>query len=127
MPNVLIAGGSNGVLAASTHLTDVSGVFTPTAGVSTAASAPVLTPTFVSGTASQLADLTRDYVAYLNVTTSGTATIVTIGPTSAASAVTIMASAAATAGQVISFRVPASWYIKATFTTTVFAATAVGC
>jgi hypothetical protein len=66
-------------------------------------------------------------MVYLNVTTSGTATSVTIGPTSAASAVTIMASAAATAGQVISFRLPAGWYVKWTGTTTVLAQAAIGC
>jgi hypothetical protein len=127
MSSVVVTGGTAGTLAASTHLTDASGVFTPTAGSSSASSAPVLTPTFATATAAQLSDTSRDYVVYLNVTTSGTATSVTIGPTSAASAVTVMASAAATAGQVISFRLPAGWYVKATFTTTVFAASAVGC
>jgi hypothetical protein len=127
MSSIVVAGGTNGVLAASSHLTDSTGVFTPTAGTSSAGSAPVLTPAFVTATAAQLADTSRDYQVYLNVTTSGTATSVTIGPTSAANAVTVMASAAATAGQVISFRLPAGWFVKATFTTTVFAATAVGC
>jgi hypothetical protein len=97
------------------------------AGTSTAASAPVLTPTFASGTASQLSDTTRDYMVYLNVTTSGTATSVTIGPTSAGNTVSIMASAAATAGQVIAFRLPAGWYVKWTGTTTVLAQAAIGC
>ena len=92
-----------------------------------ASAAPVLTPTFATTVATQLADQTRDYQLYLNVTTSGTATSVTMGPTSSANAVTILASASVTAGQVITFRLPAGWYVLATFTTTVLAATAVGC
>src|SRR5579872_4473345 len=75
------------------------------AGTSTAASAPVLTALgAVSGTAIQLSDLTRDYMVYLEVTTAGTATSVTIGHTSSANDVSIMTSQAATAGQVITFR-----------------------
>lgn len=98
-------------------------------GTSTAVSAPVLTALgAVSGTGIQLADLTRDYMVYLTVTTSGTATSVTIGHTSAASDATVMGSAAATAGQVISFRLPAGWYFKWGGTTTAIAdQVAVGC
>lgn len=97
-------------------------------GTSTAVSAPVLTPAFAAGTAAQLADTTRDYMVYLTVTTAGTATSVKIGPTSSANAVTIMGSAAATAGQVISFRLPAGWYVLWAGTTTAIAdQSAVGC
>jgi hypothetical protein len=98
-------------------------------GTSTAASAPVLTSLgFTSGTAAQLTDTTRDYMVYLECTTSGTATSITIGHTSSANDVTIMASAAATAGVVYSFRLPAGWYVKWTGTTTAFATqNAVGC
>ena len=127
MASIVVAGGSNGVLAASNHLTDVTGVFTPTAGVSTAGSAPVLTPTFGNGTAAQLADKTRDYVVYLECTTSGTATTIAIGPTSTP-ANTIMASAAATAGTVYTVRLPAGWWLQWAGTTTAFATqTAIGC
>lgn len=57
-----------------------------------------------------------------------TATSVTIGHTSSANDVTIMASAAATAGQVITFRLPAGWYFKWTGTTTAVGnQVAVGC
>jgi hypothetical protein len=126
MANVLVAGGTNGILAASTHLTDVGGVFTPTDGTNTASSAPVLTPTF-SGTAAQLSDTTRDYVVYLSVTTSGTATTVEMGPTSSANAVVLISSASVTAGQVVAFRLPAGWFVKASGTTTVFSQAAVGC
>ena len=126
MTSTVIAGGSNGVLSASTHLTDVGGVFTPTAGTNCTGSAPVLTPTF-SGTAAQLTDLTRDYVIYLAVTTSGTATTVEFGHNSSANDVVLVSNAAVTAGQVITFRLPAGWYVKASGTTTAFAQAAVGC
>jgi hypothetical protein len=126
MASVLVTGGTNGILSASTHLTDVGGVFTPTDGTNTASSAPVLTPTFSSGTAAQLSDTTRDYVVYLNITTSGTATSIAIGPTSTP-AYTIMAAASATAGIVYTVRLPAGWYFKWTGTTTAVSTTAVGC
>lgn len=99
------------------------------AGTSSAASAPILTALgFASGTAAQLADTTRDYIVYLEVTTAGTATSVTIGHTSSANDVTIMSSQAATAGQVITVRLPAGWYLKWTGTTTAIGnQVAVGC
>ncbi len=99
------------------------------AGTNSSGSAPVLTALgAVSGTAIQLTDTTRDYLVYLEVTTAGTATSVTLGHTSSANDVTIMASAAATAGQVITFRLPAGWYFKWTGTTTAIGnQVAVGC
>jgi len=105
------------------------GTYAFNAGTSTAGSAPVLTALgAVSGTALQLADLTRDYMVYLEVTTAGTATSVAMGPTNAVSAVTIMTSQAATAGQVISFRLPAGWFFKWAGTTTAIGnQNAVGC
>jgi hypothetical protein len=98
-------------------------------GTSSAASAPILTSLgAVSGTAIQLTDTTRDYLVYLEVTTAGTATSVTMGHTSSANDVTLMSSAAATAGQVITFRLPAGWYFKWTGTTTAIGnQVAVGC
>lgn len=95
-------------------------------GTNSAASAPVITPAF-SGTASQLNDTTRDYVVYLCVTTSGTATTVEFGPTSSANAVVLVNNASVTAGQVVSFRLPAGWFVKASGTSTVFSQSAVGC
>lgn len=105
------------------------GLYAFNAGTDTAGSAPVLTALgAVSGTALQLSDVTRDYMVYLEVTTAGTATSVAMGPTSAVGAVTIMTSQAATAGQVISFRLPAGWFFKWTGTTTAIAnQNAVGC
>lgn len=98
-------------------------------GTDTAASAPVLTGIgAVSGTAKQLSDTSRDYVVYLTVTTAGTATTVKIGHNSSANDVTIMSSQAATAGQVITFRLPAGWYFEWAGTTTAIGnQVAVGC
>jgi hypothetical protein len=122
MSNVLASGSSNlaGVPTDPVSFPD---------GTSTAASAPVLTSLgAASGTAIQLADLTRDYLVYLECTTAGTATSITIGHTSSANDVTIMSSAAATAGVVYAVRLPAGWYLKWTGTTTAFAnQVAVGC
>jgi|SRR6185437_12998250 len=119
-----VSSGPNGALSSG----DPNPVGFPS-GTSSAVSAPVLTALgFTSGVAAQLADTTRDYTVYLEVTTAGTATSVTIGHTSSANDVTIMASAAATAGQVITVRLPAGWYLKWTGTTTAMAnQVAVGC
>lgn len=106
-----------------------SEIINANAGTNSAGSAPVLTSLgLTSGTAAQLSDLTRDYTVYLECTTSGTATSITMGHTSSANDVTIMASAAATAGTVYTVRLPAGWYLKWTGTTTAFATqNAVGC
>jgi hypothetical protein len=128
--STIVSAFSNGTLEVGDPGTvAVPGVLAPNAGTSSAGSAPVLTALgAVSGTAIQLADLTRDYLVYLEVTTAGTATSVTIGHTSSANDVTIMSSAAATAGQVITFRLPAGWYFKWTGTTTAVGnQVAVGC
>lgn len=98
-------------------------------GTNSAGSAPILTALGSATTvATQLADLSRDYMVYLEVTVAGTATSLTIGHTSAASDVSLMTSQAATAGQVISFRLPAGWWFKWTGTTTAIGnQVAVGC
>jgi hypothetical protein len=127
MPNTTIVSGPNGVLQAGESVATFAEVVNANAGTSSAGSAPVITPTFASGTAAQLSDLTRDYIVYLEVTTSGTATTIAIGPTSTP-ANTIMASAAATAGVVYTVRLPAGWYLKWAGTTTAMATqTAIGC
>src|SRR5579859_2405982 len=122
--STVVSSGPGGVLSSG----DPNPVSMP-AGTSSAASAPVLTGLgFTSGVAAQLADTSRDYTVYLEVTTAGTATSVTIGHTSSANDVTIMASQAATAGQVITLRLPAGWYLKWTGTTTAIGnQVAVGC
>lgn len=120
--STVLSSGPGGVLSSG----DPTPVGMPS-GTNSAVSAPVLTPAFVSGTAAQLADTTRDYMVYLAVTTSGTATTVAIGPTSTP-ANTILPSSAVTAGQLISFRVPAGWFVKWAGTTTAIATqTAIGC
>lgn len=97
-------------------------------GTSTSASAPVLTSLGFTTAGAQLSDVSRDYMVYLTVTTAGTATSVSMGPTSSANAVSIMSNVAATAGQVISFRLPAGWYVKWSGTSTAIAnQVAVGC
>lgn len=106
-----------------------TGVADFNAGTDTAGSAPALTALgAVSGTAIQLADLTRDYMVYLDVTTGGTATTVAMGPTSGVSAVSILNNVAVAVGQLISFRLPAGWFFKWTGTTTAIGnQNAVGC
>lgn len=98
-------------------------------GSNSSGSAPVLTALgAVSGTAIQLSDLTRDYMVYLEATTAGTATSISIGPTSAASAVTVLSSVSVSVGDLYSFRLPAGWYFKWTGTTTAIGnQNAVGC
>ena len=87
----------------------------------------MLTPTFASGVAAQLSDLTRDYMVYLEVGTAGTAMSVAIGPTSSP-ANSVSTSGVATAGEVISFRLPAGWYVQWSATTATLAnQTAIGC
>lgn len=124
---ICTAAGSPGTWGQSGAL--ITDVLALNGGSDTAASAPVLTGIGATSTvAKQLSDTTRDYVVYLTVTVAGTATSVTIGHTSAASDVTIMASEAATAGQVITFRLPAGWYFKWSGTTTAIGnQVAVGC
>lgn len=115
--------------AGDTGIVGCPGIMQMQKGTDSSASAPILTSLgAVSGTAIQLSDLTRDYLVYLEVTTAGTATSVTMGHTSSANDVSLMTSQAATAGQVISFRLPAGWYFKWTGTTTAVGnQVAVGC
>ncbi len=132
-PGIDATGGSiSGDLAIGGALT-VSGVLSSAglldidAGTNTATSAPVLTPTFANGTASQLSDVTRDYVVYLQIGTAGSAFSLAVGPTSGV-ANTIMASGTPLADQLITFRLPAGWYVKWSGTlTTLTTQTAVGC
>ena len=129
MPNPndgVLAAYANTINSTSTSPQAVAGVITANAGTNSSGAAAVLTPTFANGTAAQLADLTRDYNVYLAVTASGTATTVAIGPTSTP-ANTLLPSSSVTAGQMIMFRLPASWYVKWSGTTTTVSATAIGC
>jgi hypothetical protein len=87
----------------------------------------VLTPAFANGTAAQLADLTADYMVYLEITTAGTAFSLAIGPVNT-TVNTIIASSTATLGSLITIRLPAGWWLKWAGTTAAIATqTAVRC
>ena len=107
----------------------LSGLLTLNGGTDTAGSAPVLTTLgATTGTATQLSDTTRDYMVYLDVTVGGTASSLTMGHTNAASDVTLVSSAAVSAGTLWAFRLPAGWYFKWAGTTTAIGnQNAVGC
>lgn len=103
----------------------VTGVAAFNGGTDTAGSAPVITPTFASGTAAQLADTTRDYMIYFTVGAAGTITLA-IGPTSTP-ANTLINAQAAVAGELIDFRLPAGWFVKVTLATATIVQKAIGC
>lgn len=108
----------------------LTGLVTHGGGTTSAPSVPVLTG--VAGTNAgggvQLTDTTRDYMVYLQIGTAGTAWIVSMGHTSAANDITLHASGTATAGQVLSFRLPAGWYFLWSATTATLAqSVAAGC
>jgi hypothetical protein len=128
-PNQLNDGSGNFAVAGSSFLntTNIYGITAHNAGTATAGSAPAITPTFANGTASQLADSSRDYMVYLQVGTPGTAFTLAIGPTSGV-ATTIVSSATPTAAELFAVRLPAGWFLKWAGTSTTLARqTAVGC
>jgi len=89
-----------------------AGIIDANAGTDSAGSAPVLTPSFSNGVAAQLSDLTRDYMVYMECTAAdATSMHVSIGPTSTP-ADSIINSQPIAAGQLVSFRLPAGWYVK---------------
>lgn len=104
-----------------------TGIMDPQHGTKTTAAAAVLTPTFANNTASQLSDVTRDYMVYFTVGTAGSAFSIAIGPTSTP-ANTILTSNTPNAGEAIAFRLPAGWYVKWAGTLTTLAnQIAIGC
>lgn len=132
-PGILATGGSvTGNLTVTGNstvsgTTTQSGVVSMNAGSNTSGSAPVLTPTFANGTAAQLADITRDYVVYFQIGTAGTGFTLAIGPTSTP-ANTIFTSATPLSEELLSFRLPAGWFVKWAGTSTTLASqSAVGC
>lgn len=132
-PGILATGGSvTGNLTVTGNLVNngthtSSGIASENAGNSTAGSAPVLTPTFSSGVAAQLADLTRDYMVYLQIGTAGSAFSLAVGPANTTTT-TIMASGTPTSDELIALRLPAGWWLKWTGTlTTLTTQTAIGC
>jgi len=104
-----------------------SGIIDPQHGTKTTSAAAVLTPAFANGTAAQLSDVTRDYQVYFTVGTAGSAFSVAIGPTSSP-ANTIVSSNTPNAGESITFRLPAGWFVKWAGTSTTLASQiAIGC
>jgi hypothetical protein len=89
-------------------------VFNSGTGSNTAATANILTPTL--GAAAQLADTTHDAMVMIQVTTAGQLTVA-IGPTSGV-ADSILNATAVAAGQLITLRLPAGWYIAVTSSST---------
>lgn len=104
-----------------------SGILDPQAGTrsTTVANANTITPTFASGTAAQLSDTSRDYMVYFTVGTAGTITLA-IGSTNTP-ANTLINGQTATAGELISFRLPAAWFVKVTLTTATITQKAIAC
>jgi hypothetical protein len=98
------------------------------AGTNTAASVPVISsPGFASGVASQLSDTSRDYMVYFQIGTGGGTVALKIGPTSTP-ANAILTAAAGVAGELLSVRLPAGWYLEITVATSTIAdQIAIGC
>jgi len=79
--------------------------------------------TAASGT--QLSDLTRDYMVYLQVTTGGAGATISIGAANTAVS-TLYANATCGPGTLYSFRLPAGWYVRCQGTAA-FSQTAISC
>lgn len=126
--NAITTSATNGPLAAGEAVGTFAEVVTANAGTSSAGSAPVISaPGFVSGTASQLSDTSRDYVVYFTIATGGGTVTIAIGPTSTP-ANTIVNGAVGVAGTVIPIRLPAGWFLDITVaTSTIGRQIAVGC
>lgn len=115
----------DGVYAVPSVVNDVQ---TLNGGTDTAPSAAVIaSPGFAVGTASQLADTTRDYMVYITIGTPGTGMTLAIGPTDTP-AHTIHSTSTPTAGMQFAFRLPAGWYAEVAGTSTTIASQiAIGC
>lgn len=97
--------------------------------MNTSGNAPIIAaPGFSSGVASQLSDLTRDYMCYIQVGTGGGTVTLSIGATSAGTDVTLINAGVGVNGETFSIRLPAAWYLKITLvTSTITSQKAVGC
>ena len=104
-------------------------LFGPSPDSNTAGDATVISsPGFAVGTASQLSDLTRDYMVYIQIGTVGTGCTVEIGHTNAASDAVIFNNATPGTSELFAVRLPAGWYLKVTGSaTTIASQVAVGC
>lgn len=127
MATTLVTSVPGSPLAAGENVATFGEVISANAGTSSAGSAPVLTPTFASGTAAQLADTTRDYEVYFQIATGGGTVALVIGPTSTP-ANAILTAAVGVAGELVRVRLPAGWFLKITLaTSTIGAQIAIGC
>lgn len=106
----------------------VDGATTLTGGSNTAGGAAVIAaPGFSSGVASQLSDLTRDYMVYFVIGTGGGTVSLAIGPTNA-TADAIVSAAVGVNGELLAVRLPAGWFLKITVaTSTIASQIAVSC
>ena len=104
-------------------------LFEPPGASNTGSSAPVIaSPGFAVGTASQLSDLSRDYMVYIQIGTVGTGCTVEIGHTSAANDAVIFNNATPGTAEMFAVRLPAAWYLKVSGSSTTIAnQVAVGC
>ena len=93
----------------------------PSTNSNTSTTSAYSTQVFANGTAAQLAQTTNDAMVYLTCTASGTAFTLNSGPT-AGVANAIIPSTPVTAGQVITYRLPAGRFLKWSATTATFAA-----
>jgi hypothetical protein len=90
---------------------EVVGVSSLDGGTNTSSGVTVRTPGLANGTPGQLGDTTRDYMVYLQIGTPGTAFSLKIGAGNPPGN-TIYTSATPPAGLLLSFRLPAGWWIQ---------------
>lgn len=117
--NLTVAGTTTAVgptaLGTVTAIT-TTGVITQNNGINSSGSVNVLSTLLIAPqettTGTQVGDTTRDYMCYVYCTAGGTNNTLTIGPTTAGTAATIVANATMAAGTSACFRLPAGWYIK---------------
>lgn len=99
----------------------LTGAVSANGGVNTAGGVAVIaSPGFSSGTASQLSDLTKDYMVYFQIGTGGGTVALAIGPANT-TVNTIMTAAAGVSGELLSVRLPAGWFLKITLVTSTIA------
>jgi hypothetical protein len=87
------------------------------------AGAAAILGTAASGT--QLSDLTRDYMVYLQITAGGAGATLTIGTANTCNS-TLFVNATTGPGTMYSFRLPAAWFIRMQ-ATAAFTQTAISC
>jgi hypothetical protein len=123
---VIDTNGTGAHTPATSSLLEVQGQIAYS-GSNSAGSAPSPGIAFANGTAAQMPDLTRDFMVYFQIGTAGTGFSVKIGSGNPPGR-TVYASATPPAGGLVSFRVPAGWFVQWAGTgTTLASQTCVGC